>query len=50
MKWHPDKNPDDPSAAEKFQDLGAAYEVEKSAFDFYFCFLYCVQLFRLLDL
>lgn len=26
-KWHPDMNKDDPSAQEKFQDLGAAYEV-----------------------
>lgn len=26
-KWHPDMNKDDPKAAERFQDLGAAYEV-----------------------
>lgn len=27
MKWHPDKNKDDPQAQERFQDLSAAYEV-----------------------
>ena len=27
MKYHPDKNPDDPSASEHFQDINAAYEV-----------------------
>ena len=26
-EMHPDRNPDDESANEKFQDLGAAYEV-----------------------
>ena len=27
MEYHPDKNPDDPTAEEKFKDIGAAYEV-----------------------
>ena len=27
MQYHPDKNPDDPEASIKFQDIGAAYEV-----------------------
>lgn len=28
---HPDKNKDDPKAQERFQDLGAAYEVSRSS-------------------
>ncbi len=27
LKYHPDKNPDDPSAAERFQRLSKAYNV-----------------------
>jgi len=27
MKYHPDKNPDDPEAAEKFKEASAAYEI-----------------------
>ena len=32
MEYHPDKNPDDPTAEEKFKDIGAAYEVSTSVF------------------
>lgn len=27
MKYHPDKNPDDPSAADKFKEVKEAYEI-----------------------
>ncbi len=40
IKFHPDKNPDDASAEEKFKELGAAYEVlgdedKRAAYDRY---------------
>jgi len=40
VKFHPDKNPDDPKAEEKFKELGQAYEVigdeeKRAAYDRY---------------
>ncbi len=40
VKYHPDKNPDDPSAEEKFKEIGYAYEIlsdedKKAAYDRY---------------
>lgn len=31
LKWHPDKNPDDKSAVDKFTDISSAYEVLSDA-------------------
>ena len=31
MKWHPDRRPDDPTAAEKFKKIKAAYEALKDS-------------------
>ncbi len=38
MRWHPDKNPDDPAASDKFKEVSAAYQLlsdpgKRRAFD-----------------
>ena len=40
VKFHPDKNPDDPTAEDKFKEIGAAYEIlsdddKRAAYDRY---------------
>src|SRR5437868_13376673 len=40
VKYHPDKNPDDPHAEEKFKEIGEAYDVlmdadKRAAYDRY---------------
>lgn len=45
-KMHPDKNPNDPHAASKFQELGAAYEIlsdEKKRQRYNECGMECVK-------
>ena len=40
LKWHPDKNPDDPQAGPKFLLISKAYKVRKSSFGLFFYFKY----------
>jgi len=40
VKFHPDKNPDDPTAEDKFKEIGHAYEIlsdedKRAAYDRY---------------
>lgn len=34
LRWHPDKNPEDPSAQRRFTEVAAAYEALCRAFGF----------------